>query len=70
MRSAHATPEEAIAIARAIRARVALGMHWGTVMMTPENPFEAPARFRKAALEQQFAEANAWIVPVGGAQAF
>lgn len=70
MQSAHATPEEAIGIARAIGARAALGMHWGTVMMTPEDPFEAPVRFRKAALEQQFGEANAWIVPVGGVAAF
>jgi L-ascorbate metabolism protein UlaG (beta-lactamase superfamily) len=70
MQSAHATPEEAIGIARAIRARAALGMHWGTVMMTPEDPFEAPVRFRQAALEQQYGEANAWIVPVGGAAAF
>ena len=70
MQSCHATPEEAIGIARAIRARSALGMHWGTVMMTPEDPFEAPARFRHAAMEQQYGEANAWIVPVGGVKAF
>ena len=70
MQSCHATPEEAIGIARAIRARAALGMHWGTVMMTPEDPFEAPERFRRAALEQQFGEANAWILPVGGTKAF
>lgn len=70
MQSAHATPEEAIGIARDIGARAALGMHWGTVMMTPEDPFEAPVRFRKAALEQQYGEANAWIVPVGGTRPF
>ena len=70
MKSVHATPEEAIGIARAIGAKAALGMHWGTVMMTPEDPFDAPQRFRRAALEQQYGEANARIVPVGGVEAF
>ena len=59
MQSVHATPEEAIGIARAIRARAALGMHWGTIMLTPEDPFEAPNRFQRAALDQQFGETNA-----------
>lgn len=70
MQSSHATPEEAIGIARDLRATKALGMHWGTIMLTPENPFEAPARFRQAALEQQFGEANAITLPIGGTLAF
>ncbi len=70
MQASHATPEEAIGIARDLRASAALGMHWGTVMLTPEDPFEAPERFRRAALEQQFGEANAWTLPIGGVRAF
>lgn len=70
LQASHATPEEAIDIARDLRARAALGMHWGTIMLTPEDPFEAPARFRRAALEQQFGEANAWTLPIGGVRAF
>lgn len=70
MQASHATPEEAIGIARDLGARAALGMHWGTVMLTPENPFEAPGRFRRAALEQQFGEANAWTMPIGGVRGF
>jgi N-acyl-phosphatidylethanolamine-hydrolysing phospholipase D len=70
MQASHATPEEAITIARELRAKVALGMHWGTIMLTPEDPFEAPARFRRAALEQQFGEANAWTMPIGGVRRF
>lgn len=70
MQASHATPEEAIGIARDLRAKAALGMHWGTIMLTPENPFEAPDRFRRAALEQQFGEANAWTLPIGGVRAF
>lgn len=40
-------------------------MHWGSVMLTPEDPFEAPVRFRRAALEQQYGEANAVVMKVG-----
>jgi len=70
MQSSHATPEEAIGIARDLRAAKALGMHWGTIMLTPEDPFEAPARFRRAALEQQYGEDNSITLPIGGAMAF
>lgn len=65
MEASHATPEEAILIARDIRAKVAVGMHWGSIMLTPEDPFEAPVRFRKAALEQQYGEANARTMRIG-----
>jgi L-ascorbate metabolism protein UlaG (beta-lactamase superfamily) len=70
MEASHATPEEAISIARDIRARIAVGMHWGSIMLTPEDPFEAPDRFRRAALEQQYGEANAWIMQVGEVRDF
>mgnify|MGYP000157875257 CR=1 FL=1 len=70
MESSHATPEEAIAIVRDIGASRAVGMHWGSIMLTPEDPFEAPARFRQAALEQQYGEANAWIMQIGEVRSF
>ncbi len=37
-------------------------MNWGSNMLTPEDPFEAPERFRQAALEQQNGEGNAWVM--------
>ena len=70
METSHATPEEAIMIARDIRARAAVGMHWGSIMLTPEDPFEAPQRFRQAALEQQYGEENALILQVGEVRGF
>ncbi|MFO6447438.1 MBL fold metallo-hydrolase [Erythrobacter sp. NE805] len=70
MEASHATPEEAVTIARDIGARAAVGMHWGSIMLTPEDPFEAPIRFRRAALEQQYGEANAWIMQVGEVRSF
>lgn len=65
----HATPEEAISIARAVGARKAIGMHWGTIMLTPEDPFEAPVRFRQAAIDQGFGEENALILKIGETRA-
>lgn len=70
MQASHATPEEAIGIARDIGAKAAVGMHWGSIMLTPEDPFEAPERFRRAALEQQYGEANAWVMQVGEVRGF
>ncbi|MCT4656182.1 MAG: MBL fold metallo-hydrolase [Cohaesibacter sp.] len=65
MEEVHATPEEAIGIAKAVRAQKAIGMHWGTIMLTPEDPFEAPPRFRQAAIDQDFGEENAIIMSIG-----
>jgi N-acyl-phosphatidylethanolamine-hydrolysing phospholipase D len=70
MQASHATPEEAIGIARDIGAKAAVGKHWGSIMLTPEDPFEAPGRFKRAALEQQFGENNAWVMQVGEVRGF
>ena len=70
MEASHATPEEAVQIARDISAKAAVGMHWGSIMLTPEDPFEAPLRFRAAARDQQYGEANAWIMQLGEVRGF
>ena len=65
MQNVHVTPEEAVEISKTIGAKVAIAMHWGTIMLTPENPFDAPRRFRQAAKDQGFGEENAWIMKIG-----
>lgn len=65
MRSVHVNPEEAVEIVRKVVARKAIGMHWGTISLTPENPFDAPARFRRAAKEQGLGEENALTLRIG-----
>lgn len=65
MRAVHADPEEGIAIARDLRAARVLGMHWGTVLLTEEDPFEPPARFGPAAQAAGYAEADAWLLRIG-----
>jgi len=65
MKAVHATPEEAVEIVRAVRARKAIGMHWGTIVLTPEDPFEAPVRFRQAAIDQGYGAENAMTLKIG-----
>ena len=49
MQAVHVTPEEAVQLVDDIGKNVAIGMHWGTVQLTDENPFEPAERFRAAA---------------------
>ena len=65
MRSVHASPEDAIEMAIALKAKQTIGMHWGSIMLTPEDPFEPPLRFRNAAINQDYGEENALILKVG-----
>lgn len=51
MKGAHVTPAEAVKIANTLGARSAIGMHWGTISLTPEYPFDAPDLFQTAATE-------------------
>lgn len=65
MRAVHANPEEAVAIGRAMGARRLVAMHWGTVILTDEPPFEPPERFRTAARDAGYDAAHAWAMRVG-----
>lgn len=65
MQASHATPEEAVGMLRDVGARRGIGMHWGTIKLTTEDPFEAPTRFRAAARAQGYGEENAVILKIG-----
>lgn len=45
MRGSHVTPEEAVRIGRDVGADRVVAMHWGTIRLTDEPPFEPPGRF-------------------------
>jgi L-ascorbate metabolism protein UlaG (beta-lactamase superfamily) len=65
MKASHATPEEAVQMGLDLKARRIVGMHWGTVLLTIEPPFEPPVRFRKAADELGYASEDAWVMKIG-----
>lgn len=65
MHASHATPEEAVQIGCDIGARQLVGMHWGTVLLTEEPPFEPPRRFLAAGRAHGFADEDLWVMKIG-----
>ena len=65
MRPVHCHPEEAIALGRDVRAGTLAAMHWGTVVLTDEPPFEPPERFRAAANRAGYTDEHAWVLKIG-----
>lgn len=65
MHASHATPEEAVQIGRDIGARRIVGMHWGTVQLTEEPPFEPPLRFLAAGRAGGYADEDLWVMKIG-----
>ena len=65
MHASHATPEEAVQISKEMRAANILGMHWGTVILRDEPPFEPPERFHTAALNAGFTPSQIWRLAIG-----
>lgn len=65
MQAAHVTPEEALGLAEDIGARRAIGMHWGTIELTDEPPFEPPRRFRAAAQARGWVAGRARVMRIG-----
>ncbi len=48
MRAMHMDPEEAVQVHRDVRSRRSIGMHWGTFVLTLEDPAEPPRRLAAA----------------------
>lgn len=65
MRAMHVTPEEAVQVAEDIRARVLLGVHWGTFDLAEEPVGEPPERMRAEAARRRIGPDRAWILRIG-----
>ena len=65
MKGAHATPEQAIEIAKDLHVKTVIGMHWGSVRLTNEPSFEPPVRFEKAGQEAGFEPGHIWAMKIG-----
>jgi N-acyl-phosphatidylethanolamine-hydrolysing phospholipase D len=69
MRAVHVNPEEAVQIARDLNARRVVAMHWGTIQLTEEPPFEPSERFRAAARTAGYGDDQTWIMGIGETRA-
>ena len=65
MRAVHVTPEEAVQVAEDLRARVLLGVHWGTFDLAEEPLGEPPMRMLAEAARRGLGPDRAWILRIG-----
>ena len=70
MKASHMNPEEAVQAAIDLRARAAVGMHYGTFKLSDEPLDEPPTRFNKAASEGALGDEAAWLLRIGETRAF
>ena len=64
----HTNPEEALNIAQDLKSKKVLGMHWGTVVLSLEDPFEPPVRFKNATNMYGYHKDDAIIFKIGEVQ--
>ena len=62
-------PRGSVRLAHELKARRVVGMHWGTIQLTEEPPFEPPERFRRAAHDAGYADADVWVMRIGETRA-
>jgi L-ascorbate metabolism protein UlaG (beta-lactamase superfamily) len=65
----HATPEEAVEMARLLGARRIAGMHYGAIVLSGEPAFEPPMRLRTAARAAGYADEDIWTLRLGETRA-
>ncbi len=61
----HTNPEEALEIARNLRSKKIIGMHWGTFVLSLEPIMEPPARFKDNASKYGYKREDALIFKIG-----
>lgn len=61
----HTNPEEAVAIGKEIKARALMGIHWGTIDLSEEDPWEPPERFKAAARKAGYTPDDIWLFKIG-----
>ncbi len=61
----HTNPEEALSIARDLKSKKVIGMHWGTVILSLEPIMEPPKRFKENAFKFGYNEKDAITFKIG-----
>jgi len=69
MRAQHVNPEEAVQLGRDLGCRRLVGMHWGSIILTTEPPFEPPLRFLAAGRAQGYGQDELWVMRIGETRA-
>ena len=63
--ASHLTPEEAVKVVMETKSSVVVAMHWGTIELSDEPPWEPPVRFKKAAQDNGIASDQTWVMKIG-----
>ena len=61
----HTNPEEALQVARDLKSKKVIGMHWGTVVLSLEPIMEPPVRFKNKAEQFGFKKSDAIVFKIG-----
>jgi L-ascorbate metabolism protein UlaG (beta-lactamase superfamily) len=61
----HTNPEEALQVAKDLKSKKVIGMHWGTVVLSLEPIMEPPVRFKDSANKYGYKKSDAVIFNVG-----
>ena len=61
----HTNPEEALSVAKDLKSKKVIGMHWGTVILSLEPIMEPPERFKKNAEKFGFKKNDAIVFKIG-----
>ena len=61
----HTNPEEALNIAKDLKSKKIIGMHWGTVVLSLEPIMEPPVRFKDNAEKYGFKKEDAIVFKIG-----
>ena len=64
----HANPEEALNIGQDLKSKKVIGMHWGTVILSLEDPFEPPLRFKNSTNKYGYHKDDAVVFKIGETQ--
>ena len=61
----HTNPEEALQVAKDLKSKKVIGMHWGTVVLSLEPIMEPPIRFKNSAKQYGFKKSDAIVFNIG-----
>ncbi len=61
----HTNPEEALEVAKNLRSKKVIGMHWGTFVLSLEPIMEPPVRFKANAEKYGFKKEDAIVYRIG-----